>query len=47
VLNAENELYTARANALNGLLGVSADEMRVLATLGRLVAALGIAVSNE
>ena len=47
VLNAENELYSARANALNGLLGVSADEMRVLATLGRLVAALGIAVSNE
>jgi len=47
VLNAENELYTARGNALNGLLGVSADEMRVLATQGRLVAALGVAVSDE
>jgi adhesin transport system outer membrane protein len=47
VLNAENELYTARGNALNGLLGVSADEMRVLATMGKLVVALGIAVPGH
>lgn len=42
VLNAENELYNARGSALNGLLGVSADEMRVLAAMGRLVLALGV-----
>ena len=42
VLNAENELYNARGAALNGLLGLSADEMRVLAAMGGLVAALGI-----
>jgi adhesin transport system outer membrane protein len=47
VLNAENELYTARGNALNGLLGVSADEMRVLSTMGQLVAALGITLPEE
>jgi adhesin transport system outer membrane protein len=47
VLNAENELYTARGNALNGLLGVSADEMRVLSTMGQLVAALGIKLPDE
>lgn len=42
VLNAENELYNARGTALNGLLGVSADEMRVLAAMGQLVVALGL-----
>lgn len=47
VLNAENELYSARGNALNGLLGVSADEMRVLATMGKLVMALGLAVPGR
>jgi len=47
VLNAENELYTARGNALNGLLGLSADEMRVLATMGKLVAVLGVAIPGE
>jgi outer membrane protein, adhesin transport system len=47
VLNAENELYTARGNALNGLLGVSADEIRVLSAMGRLMSTLGISLPEE
>jgi adhesin transport system outer membrane protein len=42
VLNAENELYNARGNALNGELAVTADELRVLAAAGTLVNALGL-----
>ena len=38
--------YDDRAE-LNWLLGVSADEMRVLATMGKLVLALGIAVPGH
>lgn len=47
VLNSESELYNARGNALNGVLGVAADEMRLLAALGTLTAALGVAVPDE
>ena len=47
VLNAENELYTARGSAMNGLLAVRADEMRVLGAMGRLLPALGIALPQE
>jgi adhesin transport system outer membrane protein len=47
VLNAESELYNARANALNGLFAVSADELRVLAAVGTLVNALGLGVPGE
>src|SRR5205085_1087491 len=47
VLNAENELYTARGNALNGLLQVSADEVRVLGAMGQLATALGVALPEE
>lgn len=47
VLNAESELYNARGNALNGELGVTADEMRLLASAGTLVNALGLAVPEE
>lgn len=47
VLNAESELYNARANALNGQLAVTAEELRVLAAVGTLVNALGLAVPEE
>ena len=47
VLNSENELYSARASALNGTLAVSADEVRVLAAVGRLLNALGLSVPPE
>jgi adhesin transport system outer membrane protein len=47
VLNAENELYSARGNALNGELAVTADELRVLAALGTLVNALGLSISED
>jgi len=47
VLNSENELYSARASALNGTLAVSADEVRVLAAVGRLLNALGRSVPPE
>lgn len=47
VLNAESELFTARGNALNGFLGVAAAEMRLLAAMGRLTAALGVALPAE
>jgi adhesin transport system outer membrane protein len=47
VLNSENELYNARASALNGTLAVSADEVRVLAAVGRLLNALGLSMPPE
>lgn len=47
VLNAENELFGARAAALNGQLAVSAEEIRVLAAVGTLVNALGISIPDE
>jgi outer membrane protein, adhesin transport system len=43
VLNAEAELYNARGDALNGQVAVTADEIRVLAGVGTLVSALGVA----
>jgi len=47
VLNAEVELYNARRDALNGQLTVSADEARVLAAVGTLVNALGVAIPDQ
>jgi adhesin transport system outer membrane protein len=47
VLNAESELYNARGNALNGFLGLTADEIRVLAAMARLTAALGVSLPEE
>ena len=46
VLNAESELYNARGSALDGLLGVTAGEMLVLASMGTLTRSLGVAVAG-
>lgn len=42
VLNAENELFTAKSSLYSGLSAVTAGELRVLASLGRLIDALGL-----
>ena len=42
VLNAENELFTAKSSLYSGLSAVTAGELRVLASMGRLIDALGL-----
>ena len=42
VLNAENELFTARSNQYTVASAVTAGELRVLATMGRLLDTLGV-----
>lgn len=42
LLNSEAERYGAQAAVLNGVYAVSADEHRLLAAMGKLVAALGV-----
>jgi adhesin transport system outer membrane protein len=43
LLNAENELFQARSALLNGLSAARETEYRVLAAVGALVSALGLA----
>ena len=47
VLNSEAERYNAQAAALNGVYAVSADELRLLAAIGKLVATLGVPRPEE
>lgn len=47
VLNAENELFSARGAVVNGLFAVLADELRVLAGMGRLLATLEVPLPPE
>ena len=42
VLNAENELYSAKSSQHTGLYAVALGELRVLAAMGRLLATLGV-----
>ena len=44
VLNAENELFTAKSTLYSGLSAITAGELRVLAAMARLRDALGVAV---
>lgn len=44
VLNAENELFTAKSSLYSGLSVITAGELRVLAAVGRLLDALGVAL---
>jgi adhesin transport system outer membrane protein len=44
VLNAENELYSARSSRDSGAHAVTLDELRVLAAMGKLLEALGVSV---
>ena len=43
VLNSESELYTAKSSLYSGLWAVTAGELRVLGSMGRLLETLGIA----
>ena len=45
VLNSESELYTAKSTLYSGLWAVTAGELRVLSSMGRLLDTLGITVS--
>lgn len=47
VLNAENELYSARGGEYTGAYAVTLGELRVLAAMGRLLASLGINANAE
>lgn len=47
VLNAENEHFSARGAVVNGLFAVLADELRVLAGMGRLLATLEVPLPPE
>ncbi|MEW6691087.1 MAG: TolC family protein, partial [Pseudomonadota bacterium] len=47
LLNSEAERYGAQAAVLNGVYTVSADEHRLLAAMGKLVAALGVPRPGE
>jgi len=42
VLNAENELFSAKSSQYTGMHAVTLGELRVLAAMGRLLAALGV-----
>ena len=42
VLNAENELFTAKSSLYSGLSAITSGELRVLAAMGRLLDALGL-----
>jgi adhesin transport system outer membrane protein len=45
VLNAENELYSARSSRDTGVHAVTLGELRVLAAMGRLLDTLGVSVN--
>lgn len=45
VLNAENELYSARSSRDTGAHAVTLDELRVLAAMGKLLQTLGVSVN--
>ena len=47
VLNAESEQITARGNVINGLFAIAADEIRILAGMGKLLETLGVALPDE
>ena len=47
VLNAENERYTAVSNYIAGVAAVNAGELRVLASIGRLLETLGVALPQQ
>jgi adhesin transport system outer membrane protein len=47
VLNAENERFNAVSGYIAGRAAVTTDELRVLASAGRLLEALGIAVPQQ
>ena len=44
VLNAENELFSARSSQYTGAYAVTVGELRVLAAMGRLLETLGVSV---
>jgi len=46
VLNAENELYSARSSRDTGVHAVTLGELRVLAAMGKLLATLGVSVNT-
>lgn len=45
VLNAENELFTAKSNQSTGLYAVTGGELRVLAAMGKLLETLGVDIN--
>ena len=47
VLNAENELFTAKSSLYSGLSAVTAGELRVLTAMGRLLDALAISLPES
>ncbi len=47
VLNAENERFNAVGGYIAGRAAVTADELRLLASIGRLLEALGIALPQQ
>lgn len=47
VLNAENELFTARSGHYTGIYVVTVGELRVLAAIGKLLATLGVALERS
>ncbi len=47
VLNAENELFTAKSSLYSGLSAVTAGELRVLAASGRLLDGLGVELPEQ
>ena len=46
VLNAENELFSARSSQFTGAYAVTVGELRVLAAMGRLLDSLGVEVET-
>lgn len=46
VLNAENELFTAKSTLYSGLSAITAGELRVLAAMAKLREVLGVAVAT-
>ena len=47
VLNAENELFAARSSEYTGVYAVTVGELRVLASMGRLLATLGVDIDAQ
>jgi hypothetical protein len=47
VLNAENERFNATSNYLAGRSAVSAGEIRLLASVGRLLESLGVTLPQQ
>jgi len=47
VLNAENELFNARSSLDAGTYAVTQDELRLLATMGKLLATLGVTIAPD